>query len=249
VHRTLFEGNFSSPVTEILKEGAEVLEFRCGPGTWTCEMSSDFKNSMFYAIESVACFPTQKPFNVEFIKSNKLDDKIPFQNNSFDFIYVRSAILWYTELQWKEIIIPELIRILKPGGYLEVMEAEMELFGEGPKTPIMTKHIKKFRTMLRSRKINPYMILDMPNILSSTNQMIDIQKDVRKCPVGSWDPLLGEWGAKLTISFILTALITTKLISQQDRDDLVEKLMFELNQQSSYFSNHRIWARKKQIDF
>ena len=72
-----------------------------------------------------------------------LNDEIPFESNFFDFIYVRSAGLWYTNSQWEEIILPELIRILKPGGYLEFMEAEMELFGEGPETPIMTKHVEK----------------------------------------------------------------------------------------------------------
>ncbi|RIA86625.1 hypothetical protein C1645_878552 [Glomus cerebriforme] len=224
VHQTLFEGNFSSPVTDLLREGAKVLDFRC---CRACEMSSDFKNSTFYAIESVSCFPTQKPFNVEFIKSNILNDGIPFENDFFDFIYVRSAILWYTVSQWKEIIIPELIRVLKPGGYLEIMEAELKLFGEDTETPIMTKHVEKFRALLRSRKIDSYMILELPNILNSTNQMMDIQEDVRKCPVGTWDSRIGELGANLSISLILQTLITTRLTRQEDYSDIANKMMFE----------------------
>ncbi|CAB5384765.1 unnamed protein product [Rhizophagus irregularis] len=211
VYRTIFDGNFSSPVTECLQKGAKVLDFRCGPGTWACEMSSDFKNSIFYGVESISCFPLQKPLNVEFIKSKTLNDKIPFENNFFDFIFVHSAILWYSSSQWKEIIIPELIRILKPGGYLEIMEAEIKLYGEGPETPILTKHIEKFRASLRSHKINPYLVLELPKILNSTNQVKDIQKDIRKCPVGVWDYKLGNWGAELVISLILRTLITKKI--------------------------------------
>ena len=106
-------------------------------------MSSDFHKSKFYGIESKPCFPTLTPFNVEFIKSDKLDDEIPFEDNFFDFIYVHHARFWYTDSQWKNIIVPELIRVLKPGGYLEFTEAEMQLFGEGPETPVITEHAEK----------------------------------------------------------------------------------------------------------
>lgn len=243
IHRTLFNGNFSSPVAELLKKGAKVLDFRCGPGTWTCEMSSDFRNSKFYAIESVPCFPTLKPFNVEFIKSDKLDYEIPFEDNTFDFIYAHSARLWYTDTQWKEIIIPELIRILKPGGYLEFMEAEMQLFGEGPETPIMTQYAEKFRALLRSHKINPYMVSELPSILKA-NQMVEIQKDMRKCPASIWNTKLGEWGARLFTSLILQTLINSKLIKERNRDRIINKMVIEANRVDSYFCDYRIWAKK-----
>ncbi|GBB96127.1 hypothetical protein RclHR1_02690012 [Rhizophagus clarus] len=244
VYRTIFNGNYSSPVTELLQEGAKVLDFRCGPGTWSCEMASDFKNSFFYGVDSISCFPVQKPLNVEFIKSKALNDKIPFENDFFDFIFVHSTILWYSSDQWEEFVIPELIRVLKPGGYLEIMEAELKLHGEGPETPIMTKHIEKFRASLRSHKINPYLILKLPQILKSTNQMINIQKDVRKCPVGNWDYKLGECGAKLAISIILQSLITTKLLRKKDYDDIYKKIVIEVNKVESYFCKHRTWAMK-----
>jgi ubiquinone/menaquinone biosynthesis C-methylase UbiE len=88
-----------------------------------------------------------------------LNEEIPFESNSFDFIFVRSAGLWYTNSQWEEIILPELIRILKPGGYLEFMDVEMKIFGEG-QAPIMTKYAERclyFFFFLHSKKINIYL--------------------------------------------------------------------------------------------
>lgn len=88
------------------------------------------------------------------------------------------------------------------------------------------------------------MILELPKILKSTNQVMDIRKDMRKCPVGSWDYKLGEWGAKLVISLLLQSLITTKLIGKNDYDDVSKKMMIEVNKVESYFCKHRIWAKK-----
>ena len=100
------------------------------------------------------------------------------------------------------------------------------------------------RALLRSHKINPYMILELPNLLNSTNKMVDIQKDMRKCPVGTWDPKIGEWGAKLVSTLILQTLMTTKLVNRQDYDKLVNKMMIEANKVQSHFRDHRIWAKK-----
>ncbi|CAH1756371.1 8963_t:CDS:10 [Entrophospora sp. SA101] len=44
VFRTLWNGNYSSPVGDILKSGdANVLDVGCGPGTWVCDMASEYK--------------------------------------------------------------------------------------------------------------------------------------------------------------------------------------------------------------
>jgi hypothetical protein len=100
------------------------------------------------------------------------------------------------------------------------------------------------RALLKSHKINPFMILELPNLLNSTNQLIDIQKDMRKCPVGTWDYKLGEWGAKLVSTLILQTLITAKLVDERDYNNIGNKMMIEANKVQSHFRDHRLWAKK-----
>ncbi|CAG8616953.1 11446_t:CDS:2, partial [Scutellospora calospora] len=73
--RVLFNGNFSAPVEDLLREGgAKVIDIgRCGHGTWICEMSSDFRKSHFYGTEIVSkVVPHLKPSNVTIVEADIL---------------------------------------------------------------------------------------------------------------------------------------------------------------------------------
>ncbi|CAJ0899122.1 3285_t:CDS:2 [Entrophospora sp. SA101] len=71
VFRTLWNGNYSSPVGDILKSGdANVLDVGCGPGTWVCDMASEYKQSKFFGVDINELFPKLQPTNVAFIKTD-----------------------------------------------------------------------------------------------------------------------------------------------------------------------------------
>jgi len=63
----------------------------------------------------------EKPSNVEFVEYNVLDG-LPFNNNSFDYVFARALVAAYTRPQWTELAIPEYTRVTKPGGGVELME-------------------------------------------------------------------------------------------------------------------------------
>jgi ubiquinone/menaquinone biosynthesis C-methylase UbiE len=44
---------------------------------------------------------------------------LPFPDNSFDYVVQRNALYNYTKEEWDSIVIPEMIRVLKPGGWIE----------------------------------------------------------------------------------------------------------------------------------
>ena len=89
----------------------------------------------------------------------------------------------------------------------------------------------------------------MSSILNSTDQMVDIQEDMRRCPVGTWDSNLGEWGAKLATSLILQTLITSRLINERNYDNIANRMAIEANIVRSHFCNHRIWAKKSNQEY
>ncbi|RGB32124.1 S-adenosyl-L-methionine-dependent methyltransferase [Rhizophagus diaphanus] len=116
----IFQSNFSSPIEDKLIKGEyKVLDIGCGPGTWLLDLSSKYENSNFLGIDIEPIFPQEiKPNNVEFIKAS-ISNGLSFGDNEFDFTHIELLRLFYTVDQW-DFILTELIRVTKPGGYIEV---------------------------------------------------------------------------------------------------------------------------------
>ncbi|KAF0475809.1 S-adenosyl-L-methionine-dependent methyltransferase [Gigaspora margarita] len=63
--------------------------------------------------------PTQIiPKNFEFIKAN-VQERLPFDDNTFDFVFQRFLLVGYAK-EKLPYVINEIVRVLKPGGFLEV---------------------------------------------------------------------------------------------------------------------------------
>jgi ubiquinone/menaquinone biosynthesis C-methylase UbiE len=52
---------------------------------------------------------------------------LPFPDNTFDYVVQRNALYNYTKEEWDNIVIPEMIRVLKPGGWIEFGKWRMML--------------------------------------------------------------------------------------------------------------------------
>jgi ubiquinone/menaquinone biosynthesis C-methylase UbiE len=117
----VFQSNFSSPVKEILKiGGTEVLDLGCGPGAWLLDMAETFPKSNFTGVDLTNTLIGNDDMskNIKFIKGNVLDG-LPFKNSTFDYIFIRNLSYGFSEQDWK-FMINEIIRITKPGGWIEV---------------------------------------------------------------------------------------------------------------------------------
>nr|CAG8622303.1 7920_t:CDS:2 [Entrophospora candida] len=123
--RHIWEGNFSSPMDHLFEEGGvSVLDIGCGPGAWVLNMSIDYPKSTFVGIDISPIFPSEiKPKNLTFLTCNLLDG-LPFHDENFDYIHVRFLMTAFTEDEWKDKVIPELMRVVKRNGWVELMDGE-----------------------------------------------------------------------------------------------------------------------------
>lgn len=96
-------------------------------------MSENYSNSSFTGVDfSPMVFPEEKkPDNVKFIQANILDG-LPFLDDTFDFVNMRLMVTAFTATEWKEKVIPELVRVTRQGGYIELMESDIQYSNEGP---------------------------------------------------------------------------------------------------------------------
>ncbi|KAI9322668.1 S-adenosyl-L-methionine-dependent methyltransferase [Dichotomocladium elegans] len=116
-----FGSNFDAPVEQTLKDGTNVLDSACGPGTWMLDMATMFPNSKFYGTDVSSRFPDQiKPKNSEFCVHNIMDDP-PFEKDYFGYIHQRLVIAGIKKNDWPKVI-ENLKLTLKPGGWIELTE-------------------------------------------------------------------------------------------------------------------------------
>lgn len=88
-------------------------------------MAVNYPNSTFIGLDMVPTFSDinnddNKPSNLGFLEYN-ICDGLPFEEATFDFLFQRSMIISLSKPQWN-IMLNEFARTLKPGGWLELME-------------------------------------------------------------------------------------------------------------------------------
>ena len=87
-------------------------------------MATEYERTQFVGVDLIPIFPTEiKPHNLNFKQCDVLNG-LPFNDNEFDLVCIQNSCTCFTEAEWKEIVIPEMVRVTKPNGWVEIMEVE-----------------------------------------------------------------------------------------------------------------------------
>ena len=125
LYNHIWQSIYSSPLHERLEsEKLRVLDSGCGPGSWILDMANSYKTSSFVGVDlSPSMFPSSRnkstPDNVVFLERNIIDG-FPFPNETFDFVRQGFMNFSFTKKHWQDVIL-DIIRITKPGGWIEFM--------------------------------------------------------------------------------------------------------------------------------
>ncbi|KAI8969003.1 S-adenosyl-L-methionine-dependent methyltransferase [Mycotypha africana] len=163
--RTAFGSDFKSPVKSQLQKGIIVLDIGCGPGTWTMEMSTAFPKSTFIGVDQHAYFPKDiKPRNCHFRTCASLAKLLvlPFPDNSIDYIYQRDMNWALMGQTWQPLLL-ECLRVLKPGGWIEFVEPDLETQNSLESEYLMNDQLI---TGLTLRQQDPYAAHRLPTMLA-----------------------------------------------------------------------------------
>ncbi|RIB28945.1 S-adenosyl-L-methionine-dependent methyltransferase [Gigaspora rosea] len=118
--RYIWQNNFSAPIEHILNDpNTKILDVGCGSASWSFDMATKYPLINVFGLDiSPNQAVTIKPKNFTFIKANVLEG-IPFEDDTFDYVFQRYLLGGYTKEKWPDAI-NEIVRVLKPGGFLEV---------------------------------------------------------------------------------------------------------------------------------
>ncbi|CAG8654719.1 10970_t:CDS:2, partial [Ambispora gerdemannii] len=177
ITKLLWQGNFSAPIGDHLKAGGlKILDVGCGPGTWILEMAKTYPSCLFTGVDISPTYPLRDlPENVEFIQANILD-RLPIESGKFDFVVMHFLNGCFTLRQWESIIIQEVSRVMKPGAWLEWLLCDASLKNQGENTK---KLLQAFLSLVHSRGINPWTVVEIPGILKNSGKFVNIKSEKR----------------------------------------------------------------------
>ncbi|CAG8541170.1 4333_t:CDS:2 [Funneliformis mosseae] len=226
-------GDFSAPIHEWLQTGGiKVLDIGCGNGLWLKDIAINFPSSEFIGVDNdnISLLPENSPSNIKFIQED-IKSTLPFEANTFDYVHMRHMMFYFTEIEWINVVIPELIRILKPGGYLELEEADQEWRNVTPTTRTFTSI---GHNLMRQRGIDPFLTNHLDDIMESTEMLDDIHRKVQEVQIGKWA------GHKVKVSY------RERLnISNNEFDNLIQRIKREVDEHKTYCNHNRFYATKK----
>lgn len=107
----------------------QVLDIGCGPGGWLINLARRFRHVEANGIdisEKMIGYANQYAEleqlpNVSFVCDTFL--RLPFADESFDFLNAR-LVQWFIPEEKRELVLREWFRVLRPGGWLRLVEAD-----------------------------------------------------------------------------------------------------------------------------
>jgi len=136
--RYAFRGNYAAPISR----PSSILDVGTGTGRWAREMAVQFPQARVVGLDIVppradAERSTDlRPPNYHFVQGNVLEG-LRFADASFDYVHMRLMVLALPAEQWP-FVVGELVRVTRPGGWVE----SVEYGGEQQGGPAITQLIR-----------------------------------------------------------------------------------------------------------
>ncbi|KAG1098769.1 hypothetical protein G6F42_017936 [Rhizopus arrhizus] len=220
-----------------------IVEAGTANGIWALEMATQYKESQVLGLDlKPPAFQHGNPTNLRYNQTNC--------NSSFlCSVFQRNMYLHIQKDQWPKVL-HEMFRVLKPGGYIELIEADMWHHNPGP-VQIAFQTFYKDQCKLLDLDLE---IADSLDAIIVEKGFELVEKRALDIPIGEWatEPELKQYG--FINKEIQKALLKNKKatyvpkwgISPAEYDLAVSEVLDEFEQFKS-FSRFNVWIARKPL--
>jgi SAM-dependent methyltransferase len=210
-----------------LKRPSRILDVGCGTGLWAYELCAEFPRALVVGFDLV---PSKRPWpaTYRFVRGNLLQG-LPFADDRFDFVHQR-LLTGVPVKAWARAM-TELVRVMRPNGWLELVELAPEISPAGPAT---SRLLEMMWGVFRD------VGLDTTGIIyrslgeqARRAGLIDIEAREVTLPIGEWGGRIGSLMATdfLSVSMRTAGLFEAKFgVSEQEYRQLVTAMQQEWEQ-------------------
>ncbi|KAI8978423.1 S-adenosyl-L-methionine-dependent methyltransferase, partial [Pilobolus umbonatus] len=157
-----------------------ILDVGCGPGSWCIDLAQKYPKIQVVGVDHLDIFPSEHniPSNCQLLVADALNGLREFPESSFDVVHLRFMALAFTVSQYLKVI-KDCWRLLKPGGYIEILESDIKVYSAGPVTAKANEEISK---VTQSRNYCPEELIQLiPAMISLTG--LNTQIKYRSIPM------------------------------------------------------------------
>ncbi|KAI8072096.1 S-adenosyl-L-methionine-dependent methyltransferase [Thamnidium elegans] len=239
VLKHILDGNIHVPVA--MDKPITVLDAACGAGFWTLDIAHTFPNAKVIGLDA---FPvddkrmkghsnTISAPNIVY-KYGDLTTHLPLPDNYLDIIYQRDTTSIMPHERWP-FLLDELMRVAKPGGYIELVEYSFVINNPGPVLALVNEWYKIVTTSIG---VDPKEAKHLKHMMITAGFQ-DVDKKVITVPIGEWPEDEDEREKGFLYKQVIKALfksmkswwISELAISAQEYDKVVTDAMDEFDEQ------------------
>jgi ubiquinone/menaquinone biosynthesis C-methylase UbiE len=119
------------PPRYALRGNEVILDVLCGPGNWCIDVSQRYPDAQVWGVDSHQILVDLARKHRTRGRSQHLQFRVadytrvlPFANETFDIIHLQNGTSFFPLDQWSSIM-AEMVRVLKPGGWLNLVDFEI----------------------------------------------------------------------------------------------------------------------------
>lgn len=224
--RQALNGNYLAPI----QAPEYILDVGTGTGRWAREMAQMFPRSFVMGVDLEQALSTGSlPHNYRFVAAN-VTERLPMANNTFHYVHQRLLVGAIPALLWPKVI-HELVRVTKPGGWIELVESGNHFTSSGP---VMTRVWEWAMEVAADRGIDGRIIPRLGEHMMTAG-LRNVQSGHVDIPLGSWAGRLGTMMQEdiLTALRAMEPLMATRGYVSDFRD-----LMSLLPEEFEHFQTH-----------
>lgn len=243
IARYALQGNYHAP----LQNPRAILDVGTGTGRWAQEMAQTFPAAQVTGCDLLEAETGKQaagivPPNYQFHTGDVLKG-LSFADQSFDFIHQRFLIMGIPTDRWPHII-RELVRLTRPGGWIEIVETETQARNPGPN---VQKYCDLVTMASKRRGIDSASVPRLGNMLQQAG-LSNVQAKSVNVPIGKWGGRLGTMMyTNLTAGgqALKPLVVSQKLISAEGYDQLFSFVQSEWEEYHSQLSFYVAYGQRR----
>ena len=219
-----------------------ILDVGCGTGQWAFELCGQFPDALAVGLDLERSKPGH-PINYRFVKANLLSG-LPFGDDRFDFVHQRLLQSGVPLASWSGVV-NDLIRVTRPGGWVELVEVQSQMKGAGAAT---TRLLGLLLELAGSRGLDGSGVLfrELDQYLRAGG-LVDVQRRDVDVPLGEWGGRIGSLMASdlRALYTRLASVFQANLgVSAEESRDLISAMSTELDEHRTVSTFGLAFGRK-----